>query len=338
MMKSLVVGAADMVGGVVAVAAQGPVGALSWTAAEQVPIGGTAVGGGRAGINVIALDPLSVGGVVEGAPYTAEAVTEITQTLADGNRIEQRSTAAIARDSQGRTRREQHGIALGAFMAGGDQPIVTITDPATGVHMTLNYDLRVAFRSRPMPMDVLKAKIAEAREAPGTETRATRSVNVLSGSAPEAGERIARFETAPVDQIVIGDRFELPVPPPPPPPPLPGGEPTFGVRFEGAVSTEALAPRDFDGVRAEGTRTTMTIPAGAMGNVLPIEVTTERWYSPELQVVLMTRRVDPRFGETVYRLTNIDRSEPSPEIFKVPPDFKVEEIGPRISKQRPDQN
>ncbi len=110
------------------------------------------------------------------------------------------------------------------------------------------------------------------------------------------------------------------------------------MRFEGAVSTEALAPRDFDGVRAEGTRTTMTIPAGAMGNVLPIEVTTERWYSPELQVVLMTRRVDPRFGETVYRLTNIDRSEPSPEIFKVPPDFKVEEIGPRISRQRPDQD
>ena len=52
----------------------------------------------------------------------------------------------------------------------------------------------------------------------------------------------------------------------------------------------------------------------------------------------MTRRVDPRFGETVYRLTNIDRSEPSPEIFKVPPDFKVEEIGTRISRQRPDQD
>ncbi len=46
MMKSLVVGAAVIVGGVVAVGAQGPVGALSWTAAEQVPIGGTAVGGG----------------------------------------------------------------------------------------------------------------------------------------------------------------------------------------------------------------------------------------------------------------------------------------------------
>jgi hypothetical protein len=338
MMKSLVVSAAVIAGGVVAVGAQGPVRTMSWTAADQVPIGGSAGSVGAGGINVIALDPLSVGGVVEGAPYTAEAVTEVTQTLADGNRIEQRTTAAIARDSQGRTRREQHGIALGAFVAGGDEPIVTITDPSTGVHMTLNYDLKVAFRSRPLQMDVLKSKIAEARQSRGTaaDARAARSATVLSGGAPEAGERVARFETAPVDQMVIGDRFELPVPPPPAA--VPPGAPAFGVRFDGAVLTETLPARDFDGVRAEGTRTTMTIPAGAMGNVLPIEVTTERWYSPELQVVLMTRRMDPRFGETVYRLTNIDRSEPSPEIFKVPSDFKVEDVGPRTSRPRPDQD
>ena len=334
MMKSLVVSAAVIAGGVVAVGAQGPVRTLSWAAAEQVPIGGSAGSVGAGGLNIIALDPLSVGGVVEGAPYTAEAVTEVTQSLADGNRIEQRSTAAIARDSQGRTRREQHGIALGAFMAGGDQPIVTITDPATGVHVTLNYDLKVAFRSRPMQMEELKAKIVEARKAgpEAAEARASRSINVLSGSAPGADERVARFESAPVDQIVVDGRpFELPLPPPP-------GEPALAMRFEGAVATEALAARDFDGVRAEGTRTTMTIPAGAMGNVLPIEVTTERWFSPELQVVLMTRRVDPRFGETVYRLTNIDRSEPSPEIIKVPPDFKVEDIGPRMTRPRPDEH
>jgi hypothetical protein len=70
----------------------------------------------------------------------------------------------------------------------------------------------------------------------------------------------------------------------------------------------------------------MTIPAGSMGNALAIEVVNERWYSPQLKVVLMTRRYDPRFGETVYRLTNIVRSEPSPELFKVPPDFRVEDV------------
>src|SRR5205807_4476431 len=44
---------------------------------------------------------------VKGAPYTATAVTEITQPLADGNRISNKTTASVARDSQGRTRREE---------------------------------------------------------------------------------------------------------------------------------------------------------------------------------------------------------------------------------------
>ncbi|MBM3820352.1 MAG: hypothetical protein FJW14_15230 [Acidimicrobiia bacterium] len=45
--------------------------------------------------------------------------------------------------------------------------------------------------------------------------------------------------------------------------------------------------------------------------------------SPELQVVVMTRRSDPRFGETVYRLTEIVRAEPPAELFQVPADFTV---------------
>src|SRR5262249_28013557 len=51
-------------------------------------------------------------------------------------------------------------------------------------------------------------------------------------------------------------------------------------------------------IEAEGTRTTVTIPAGEIGNERPIEIVSERWYSPELQLVVMTRHSDPRFGET----------------------------------------
>jgi hypothetical protein len=51
-------------------------------------------------------------------------------------------------------------------------------------------------------------------------------------------------------------------------------------------------------------RTTITIPAGEIGNERAIEIVSERWYSPELQLVVMTRHSDPRTGETVYRLTN----------------------------------
>jgi hypothetical protein len=63
-----------------------------------------------------------------------------------------------------------------------------------------------------------------------------------------------------------------------------------------------------------------------MGNDRPIEIVSERWLSPELQMVVMTRHNDPRFGETTYRLTNIVRAEPPRSLFEVPPDYQVKEI------------
>jgi hypothetical protein len=52
---------------------------------------------------------------------------------------------------------------------------------------------------------------------------------------------------------------------------------------------------------------------------------SERWYSAELQTVVMTRHSDPRFGENSYRLTNISRSEPARTLFEVPGDFAIKE-------------
>lgn len=91
------------------------------------------------------------------------------------------------------------------------------------------------------------------------------------------------------------------------------------------VRTEQLGVKEHDGVRAEGTRTIATIPAGSIGNVRPIEIVSERWYSPELRVVLFSRRADPRSGETIYRLTNITRAEPDASLFQVPADYKIED-------------
>ncbi|MGH9592844.1 MAG: hypothetical protein ACRD5L_07110, partial [Bryobacteraceae bacterium] len=53
------------------------------------------------------------GKVVKGQPYMADAVTETTQTLSDGNHISRKETASVARDSEGRTRREQVLGAIG---------------------------------------------------------------------------------------------------------------------------------------------------------------------------------------------------------------------------------
>ena len=91
--------------------------------------------------------------------------------------------------------------------------------------------------------------------------------------------------------------------------------------------TESLGTRTLEGVQAEGTRTVVTIAAGTIGNELPIAIVTERWFSPELETVIMRRHYDPRFGETLYRLENVDQSEPNPELFEVPADFTIKEGG-----------
>jgi hypothetical protein len=95
----------------------------------------------------------------------------------------------------------------------------------------------------------------------------------------------------------------------------------YGMQGKGV--TESLGPRDFDGVRAEGTRVTHTIVAGVIGNERPISLVSERWYSPELHLVVMSSNSDPRSGITVYRLANLKRGEPPADLFKVPADYKT---------------
>jgi hypothetical protein len=218
-------------------------------APPQIPTGGF--------VGMMAVEPFEMGDPVENAPYSAEIVNEVTQHLADGNRIERRTTGTVARDSRGRVRREQQLAAIGPVVPEGDARMVTISDPVARVHYSLDPVRKVAIRSRP--------------------------------------PRLARAH---------------PEPEPP------------------DVRTEPLGTKEYEGVRAEGTRTIATVPAGAIGNVRPIEIVGERWYSPDLRVVVFSRRADPRFGETIYRLTSITRTEPDASLFEVPADYKLEDVKP----------
>lgn len=92
--------------------------------------------------------------------------------------------------------------------------------------------------------------------------------------------------------------------------------------------TESLGKQVIEGVEAEGVRFVVTIPEGRIGNDRPIEIVSERWDSPELQTTVLSKHNDPRFGETVYRLTNINRAEPAQTLFEVPADYKTEEGRP----------
>jgi len=91
--------------------------------------------------------------------------------------------------------------------------------------------------------------------------------------------------------------------------------------------TESLGKQVIEGVEAEGVRSVITIPEGRIGNDRPLEIISERWDSPELQTVVLSKHNDPRFGETVYRLTNINRAEPAQTLFEAPADYKIEEGG-----------
>jgi hypothetical protein len=93
-----------------------------------------------------------------------------------------------------------------------------------------------------------------------------------------------------------------------------------------AEAHEDLGTQNIGGVLAQGTRTTVTLPAGQIGNDLPIKIVSERWVSSDLGVVVMTTRSDPRFGETVYHLNNISRADPDPSLFQVPADYTVQEM------------
>lgn len=89
---------------------------------------------------------------------------------------------------------------------------------------------------------------------------------------------------------------------------------------------EALGTRDIEGVTAIGRRTVITIPAGQVGNDRPIQISDERWESPELKILLVSRHSDPRSGDVEYRLTKLSRAEPSRDLFTVPPGYTIMDV------------
>ena len=202
-----------------------------------------------------------MGKTVTGAPYSAQVVTQWTQTLADGTHLTRQSTGAVSRDSAGRVRRELSMPALGMF-TGSDAPprSVFISDPVAGFQYVLRADSQSADR---MPI-------------------------------PPAFNGKEHFQ--------------------------------HGQRNGEQVVKESLGTQSIGGVQAEGTRITKTIAVGAIGNDKPIQIVTERWYSPDLQVVVLLKHSDPRFGESSMQLTNVSRTEPAASLFAVPANYTVNDL------------
>jgi hypothetical protein len=253
---------------------------------------------------------------VKGAPYSAEAATESVQTLADGNRISNRQTSRTWRDSEGRTRMEHEMRAVGPWVASGEgMNIVMIDDPVAKEHITLN----------PARKTATKFSVSNAMALPGGAFF-SRSV-----APPPDGAGMAVMV-----EKVVANTAEAPLAPPKKDVMMwkQEGGPDMVIKHAPAdVKKTSLGKQMMEGVEVEGTREVMTIPAGEMGNERPIEVVTERWVSSALQIDILRKHTDPRFGETTYKVTGLSRSEPARALFEIPADYKVESPDVKIMKR-----
>jgi hypothetical protein len=193
--------------------------------------------------------------------------------------------------------------------------MITIQDPVSGVSYFLDPQRKVATKLPAFPT--------------GKDVMVTRGPGGGGGAAAAAGPNVVVTEGAGAGPTTATTNS--------------GSMGTFFTRTEGAPAvfalnagsrdqesplegkSEALGKETIAGLPADGTRTTATIPANTIGNERPLDIVRETWYSPDLQIVLRSTVSDPRFGETTYEVSRVDRKEPSPSLFTVPSDYKVKE-------------
>jgi hypothetical protein len=245
-------------------------------------------------------------------PFSADAVTTVTQTLGDGTKIEQRTTTKWYRDSLGRVRREQTVIGLDRLNPSAP-PQTTITFdsvPGDQSPYTLNPATKTARRA---PRGVQWLERPYAATIDGGLYFSTASGNLAAGNL-----------AALVDSLTNqpGRRVRLQA--------GRAGLQAAPIPSDLKPVEEQLNARQIEGVKATGSRSTTTIPAGRIGNDRPIQIVEEQWDSPDLNMVVLSRFSDPRTGVVEYRLTNINRSEPRADLFQVPSDYAVIENAPGL--------
>jgi hypothetical protein len=292
---------------------------LAWTQErEKIELGPT-----MPRINAVAGSYQEFGwmsGTTKGAPFTAQQSTESTQTLADGTHITRTNTVTYIRDSQGRVRRE-------------DPNSISITDPVggmtyrfekgshSGMKAPLLHNSVVIFDNSGLSYNLeLKEKaqalVKEQQDSADQEKRIGEAVT--AGVAREDQQKIELEAGAREKMTAAGGGR--------------GGRGTITPMDNKNETQESLGSQMMEGVMVDGTRTTVVIPAGQIGNDRPIAIVTERWYSPELQITVMSRHTDPRLGETITKYTGIQRAEPDSALFQVPAGYTLREEPRRVVK------
>jgi hypothetical protein len=229
--------------------------ACSLTAQESTETSRGPDGGTRVHVTGIQVLP------VTGKPFSGRDSIEWTRTLEDGSVVTTHLTALVARDSEGRIRRER----------------------TTFVPASSNEE------SKPLDMIILD---------PAEHTRTT--CNIASRHCT-----VTDYSTA--------VKFT----------PVPAGPLDNGKRY---LARESLGTNTVDDLNVTGTRETLTINAGVIGNNQPVVTTREFWYSNDLEINLSVTRKDPREGTQVIQVIDLSRDEPDPSLFRVPSDFVIEDL------------
>ena len=230
-------------------------------------------------------------GQINVLPYSAVQITESVQTLSDGTHITQgKQTTLLYRDSQGRTRTEPLPTPiLGATLPNPPLRFIIINDPVAGSNYTLNPNAKTGQRMQ-MP----------GRVAPGA---------MGSAGTGFQGAKIMMTPTGP--GILSSTVAALPVPPPTAKSPL--------------SKSEELGTQLIEGLLCEGRRTITVYPIGMFGNDREITAIYENWTVKELGIPVLSKAYDPRMGESVTKLTEINRAAPDPDLFMIPADYTIED-------------
>ena len=143
--------------------------------------------------------------VVKGAPFSAEAVSENVQTLADGNKISRSHTTKLFRDSEGRFRREsssntgsgfnyttQNGALTSAF---GFSEMISIFDPVANQRFIITPSAKtVRLSARPSPSVSSPYKMSGAAQI---KTPLPHAIIPVGNGKPSAKTRALSYRPSP---------------------------------------------------------------------------------------------------------------------------------------------
>jgi hypothetical protein len=225
---------------------------------------------------------------ITGRPFTAQAIVETDQTSGDGSHVTGRQSVTAARDSQGRTYREE--------IPGTPAPkVIYISDPVA----KLNYFLGPDHVAHKTPMLSLTAQASAATVSTDVASARLSLQTFATGyGGGEGPVQMGAQAAQPAQQLA-----------------------------RGAVDTKQLGTQVFTGFTADGTRTTVTIPAGQVGNQNPLVIVSERWYSQDREAIVLAKHSDPRVGASSYQLISVQQIEPPATLFQIPCGYTIEEDG-----------